>query len=288
MEAVAVFSFRSTERDELSFQKGEILKVTEMDEDPNWMMAELHGRKGYVPENYISVLPHPWFAGRVSRLQAEQQLHWQGIGVFLLRESESSPGEFSVSVSYGDMVEHFLILEGCGQYSVWEESFSSLNRLVEFYRSHSIARERAVYLKDPPDTHLHTPLHTHTPSHTPLHTHTPSHTPLHTHTPNPYLAEQYTPHPTHNTPHPTHNTPHPTHNTPHPTHNTPHPTHNTPHPTHNTPHPTHNTPHPTHNTPHPTHNTPHPTHNTPHPIHNTPLQIHHQTTAWYSNRPKRN
>ncbi|XP_031671731.1 GRB2-related adapter protein-like, partial [Oncorhynchus kisutch] len=154
-----------------------------MDEDPNWMMAELHGRRGYVPENYISLLPHPWFAGRVSRQQAEQRLRWEERGVFLVRESESSPGEFSVSVSYGDMVEHFLVLEGLGQYCVWEETFSSLNRLVDFYRSHSIAQERPVYLTDPPDT----PLHTHTPSHTPLHTHTPAHPLTHTamHLPDP-------------------------------------------------------------------------------------------------------
>ncbi|XP_031673194.1 tyrosine-protein kinase-like, partial [Oncorhynchus kisutch] len=158
-------------------------QVTEMDEDPNWMMAELHGRRGYVPENYISLLPHPWFAGRVSRQQAEQRLRWEERGVFLVRESESSPGEFSVSVSYGDMVEHFLVLEGLGQYCVWEETFSSLNRLVDFYRSHSIAQERPVYLTDPPDT----PLHTHTPSHTPLHTHTPAHPLTHTamHLPDP-------------------------------------------------------------------------------------------------------
>jgi len=48
------------------------------------------------------------------------------------------------------MVEHFRVLEGAGQYCVWEESFRSLNRLVDFYRSHSIAVERAVYLRDLP------------------------------------------------------------------------------------------------------------------------------------------
>ncbi|XP_041701101.1 GRB2-related adapter protein-like isoform X1 [Coregonus clupeaformis] len=184
MEAVAVFSFRATERDELSFQKGEILKVTEMDEDPNWMMAELHGKRGYVPENYISLLPHP----------------------------------------YGDMVEHFLVLEGLGQYCVWEETFSSLNRLVDFYRSHSIARERPVYLTDPPHTPSHTPLHTHTPAHPSTHTamHLPDpnpnpYTPLrtHTHTPNPYLAEHHTPNPNPNPHHPA-PTPNPNPNPHHP------------------------------------------------------------------------
>lgn len=48
------------------------------------------------------------------------------------------------------MVEHFRVLEGAGQYCVWEESFCSLNRLVDFYRGHSIAVERTVYLRDLP------------------------------------------------------------------------------------------------------------------------------------------
>lgn len=39
-----------------------------------------------------------WFARPVSRLEAEQRLRWQDTGVFLVRESESAPGEFSLSV----------------------------------------------------------------------------------------------------------------------------------------------------------------------------------------------
>ncbi|KAM3865029.1 GRB2-related adapter protein-like [Diretmus argenteus] len=153
MEAAALFSFTASEADEISFQKGDIIKVTEMEDDPNWFTAEIQGKRGYVPGNFISLLPHPWFAGRVSRQEAEMHLRWQAGGAFLVRESESAPGEFSVSVSYGDMVEHFRVLEGAGQYCIWDESFCSLNRLVDFYRSHSIAVERAVYLRDfPSDT----------------------------------------------------------------------------------------------------------------------------------------
>ncbi|XP_077380561.1 GRB2-related adapter protein-like [Festucalex cinctus] len=150
MEAVALFSFAASEADELSFQKGEVVKVTEMEEDSCWFVAEIEGKRGYVPENYISLLPHPWFAGRVSRLEAERRLHWRETGVFVVRESESAPGEFSVSVSYGDRVEHFRVLEGGGHYCIWDESFSSLNRLVDFYRTHSIAVEKVVCLRDPP------------------------------------------------------------------------------------------------------------------------------------------
>ncbi|XP_041789854.1 GRB2-related adapter protein-like isoform X4 [Chelmon rostratus] len=152
MEAVALFSFTASEADEISFQKGDVIKVTEMEDDSCWFTAEIRGKRGYVPENYISLLPYPWFAGRVSRLEAEKRLRWQDTGVFLVRESESAPGEFSVSVSYGERVEHFRVLEGGGQYCIWDESFCSLNRLVDFYRTHSIAVEKVVCLRDPPSS----------------------------------------------------------------------------------------------------------------------------------------
>ncbi|XP_034043366.1 GRB2-related adapter protein-like isoform X1 [Thalassophryne amazonica] len=148
MEATALFSFTASESDEISFHKGDIIKVIDAEEDSYWVTAEVHGRRGYVPQNYISLLPHPWFAGSVSRQEAEQRLRRQASGVFLIRESESAPGEFSLSVSYGDKVEHFRVLEGASQYCIWDESFCSLNQLVDFYRTHSIAVEKAVYLRD--------------------------------------------------------------------------------------------------------------------------------------------
>lgn len=52
--------------------------------------------------------------------------------------------------SYGDHVQHFKVLQDrCGQYYIWDETFSSLNELVEFYHSNSIAKERMVFLRDP-------------------------------------------------------------------------------------------------------------------------------------------
>ncbi|XP_033847412.1 GRB2-related adapter protein-like [Periophthalmus magnuspinnatus] len=169
MEAVALFTYSAAQPDEVSFNKGEVVKVTDM-EDESWFTAEVQGKRGYVPENYISLLPHPWFAGSITRMEAEQRLRWQDTGVFLVRESESAPGEFSLSVSYGERVEHFRVLEGGGQYCIWEESFCSLNRLLDFYRTHSISMEKPVLLKDPP-AHIVPPCgqnsHTHCPSNPP-------------------------------------------------------------------------------------------------------------------------
>ncbi|KAM9493548.1 GRB2 related adaptor protein a [Clarias gariepinus] len=149
MEAVAIYDFHATEIDELSFEKDDILKIINMEDDPNWYTAELMGRKGYVPKNYIELRPHTWFAGRISRLVSEGRLRQREFGAFLVRESESAPGEFSMSVSYGDHVQHFKVLKDReGQYFIWDEGFSSLNQLVDFYKSNSIAKERTVFLRE--------------------------------------------------------------------------------------------------------------------------------------------
>ncbi|XP_056158063.1 GRB2-related adapter protein-like, partial [Lampris incognitus] len=70
-------------------------------------------------------------------------------------DSASSPElkerfcDFFVDV-YGDHVQHFKVLQDrSSQYFIWEEVFSSLNELVEFYHSNSIAKERTVFLRDP-------------------------------------------------------------------------------------------------------------------------------------------
>ncbi|XP_043098198.1 GRB2 related adaptor protein b isoform X3 [Puntigrus tetrazona] len=102
-----------------------------------------------------------WFVGGISRQAAENRLRPLECGAFLIRESESTPGEFSVSVSYGDHVQHFKVLkDGLGQFFIWDEVFSSLNQLVDFYKINSIAKERTVFLKEPEGS-LARPRHAH-------------------------------------------------------------------------------------------------------------------------------
>ncbi|ETE72454.1 GRB2-related adapter protein-like protein, partial [Ophiophagus hannah] len=100
MEALALYNFQASEKDELAFKKGDTLKILNMEEDQNWYKAELCGLEGFVPKNYIKMKPHPWYSGKISRQGAEKALlkrrFW---GTFLIRESESSPGDFSISVT---------------------------------------------------------------------------------------------------------------------------------------------------------------------------------------------
>lgn len=86
MEAEAKHEFAATADDELSFPKGAVLKVSKprhlcsfwqcvllcykllcmnnlqilsMEEDRNWYKAELDGKEGYIPSNYIEMRQHP-------------------------------------------------------------------------------------------------------------------------------------------------------------------------------------------------------------------------------------
>ena len=72
--------------------------------------------------------PHNWYYGRITRADAEKLLsnkhegnfvfciyyffciHYLILGAFVVRVSESSPGDFSLSVKCGDGVQHFKVL----------------------------------------------------------------------------------------------------------------------------------------------------------------------------------
>lgn len=54
---------------------------------------------------------HSWFYGKIPRAKAEEMLNKQRHdGAFLIRESESAPGDFSLSVKYVFVILFFSIL----------------------------------------------------------------------------------------------------------------------------------------------------------------------------------
>ncbi|RDD40643.1 Growth factor receptor-bound protein 2 [Trichoplax sp. H2] len=150
MEADALHDFSATADDELSFQKGDILKIVSMDLDKNWYKAGLNGLYGFIPKNYIKLRPHPWYHGKITRAAAIRLLNDRNDGCFLVRESESSPGDFSLSVKYSEDVQHFKVLrDGSGKYFLWVVKFDSLNELVRYHTTSSISRSQSIFLKDP-------------------------------------------------------------------------------------------------------------------------------------------
>ncbi|GAB5355279.1 hypothetical protein AAMO2058_000191700 [Amorphochlora amoebiformis] len=50
----ALFDFTAEESEELTFKKGDLMKVLER--DPEWWVAELNGKKGFIPANYVKLV----------------------------------------------------------------------------------------------------------------------------------------------------------------------------------------------------------------------------------------
>ncbi|XP_040610033.1 GRB2-related adapter protein 2 isoform X2 [Mesocricetus auratus] len=147
MEAIAKFDFMASGEDELSFHTGDILKILSNQEE--WLKAELGSQEGYVPKNFIDIEFPEWFHEGLSRHQAENLLMGKEIGFFIIRASQSSPGDFSISVRHEDDVQHFKVMrDNKGNYFLWTEKFPSLNKLVDYYRTTSISKQKQIFLRD--------------------------------------------------------------------------------------------------------------------------------------------
>lgn len=136
---------------ELEFRAGDRLLILNLGDPVHWFNAEKNGQQGLVPENYIKIDIPNWYLGRIPRLTAEQILQGteQKEGAFLVRLSESSPSDFSLSVRCGKSVQHFRILkDNKNKYFLWTTTFNSLNELVEHYRSETVSRTSQIFLCD--------------------------------------------------------------------------------------------------------------------------------------------
>ncbi|XP_067085350.1 cytoplasmic protein NCK2a [Osmerus mordax] len=164
-----LYPFSSVTEEELNFEKGEVMEVVEKPEnDPEWWRCRTsRGLVGLVPKNYVAVLsdgaskPLPsspvhssplkrpvlgpvrvgkfagrdWYYGGITRNQAESVLNERAdVGDFLIRDSESSPSDFSVSLKAIGKNKHFKVLLADGSYCIGQRRFSSMEELVEHYK----------------------------------------------------------------------------------------------------------------------------------------------------------
>ncbi|MCI4395647.1 hypothetical protein PGIGA_G00194330 [Pangasianodon gigas] len=104
------------------------------------------GRSGYIPSNYVapvdSIQAEEWYFGKLGRKDAERQLFSTGNqrGSYLIRESETTKGAFSLSIRdwdevKGDHVKHYKIrkLDSGGYYITTRSQFHTLQQLVQHY-----------------------------------------------------------------------------------------------------------------------------------------------------------
>nr|BAF02920.1 protein tyrosine kinase src [Monosiga ovata] len=139
---LALYDYAARAEDDLTFKKGDKLLVLNQS-DGDWWQAQLvsSGQKGFIPSNYVakmqSIQAEDWFHGRIKRQDAEKVLLLCGQhGSFLIRESESKPGDYSLSVKEGDAVKHYHIRRmDDGSYFIARRiAFSTLAELVQHYK----------------------------------------------------------------------------------------------------------------------------------------------------------
>uniref|UniRef100_H3AQZ5 GRB2 related adaptor protein 2a n=1 Tax=Latimeria chalumnae TaxID=7897 RepID=H3AQZ5_LATCH len=149
MEALAKYDFNATGEDELSFRKGDLLKVNINIFHSHIIRAERASEREYIPHRDRSFQGQGWFHKGTSRHQAEEFLMGQELGFFIIRDSQSSPGDFSISVRHEDDVQHFKVMRDAkGNYFLWTEKFTSLNKLVDYYKTSSISKQKQIFLMD--------------------------------------------------------------------------------------------------------------------------------------------
>jgi len=131
---------------QLSVKKGDTVKINRMSYNRKWWeVTNSQGQKGWVPVSCVANLNIPleefsWYHGNISRADTELHLVNRVNGTFLIRESESRPGQYSISVNFDGAVFHYRIHKDSltSKYFVSPQSkFYSLSELVKYYSQNS-------------------------------------------------------------------------------------------------------------------------------------------------------
>lgn len=80
------------------------------------------------------MVSNSWYHPNLSNLEAERLLKEKGYdGSYLVRPSNTAPGQFSLSVRRGHKVTHFKIRRGDDSYILYGDHFQTLTQLVKYY-----------------------------------------------------------------------------------------------------------------------------------------------------------
>ncbi|CAH2067694.1 unnamed protein product, partial [Iphiclides podalirius] len=169
---VALYSFTSNNEAELSFEKGDRLEIVERPpSDPEWFRArDSRGQLGLVPKNYLQELAdylaqpyceaseggravagaggsggggagggaplgRAWYYGAITRHHCDALLDQHGHdGDFLIRDSETNVGDYSVSLKAPGRNKHFRVHVEGSLYCIGQRKFPALDQLVAHYQ----------------------------------------------------------------------------------------------------------------------------------------------------------
>ncbi|XP_017784883.1 PREDICTED: tyrosine-protein kinase Abl isoform X2 [Nicrophorus vespilloides] len=145
---VALYDFQAGGENQLSLKKGEQVRILSYNKSGEWCEAHSSSNKvGWVPSNYVtpvnSLEKHSWYHGPISRNAAEYLLSSGINGSFLVRESESSPGQRSISLRYEGRVYHYRINEDA-EGKVFVTAESKFNTLAELVHHHSMQSDGLI------------------------------------------------------------------------------------------------------------------------------------------------
>uniref|UniRef100_A0A0N4ZLX0 Tyrosine-protein kinase n=1 Tax=Parastrongyloides trichosuri TaxID=131310 RepID=A0A0N4ZLX0_PARTI len=146
---IVLYDFHGVCEEQMTVREGDRIRILGYNSTGEWCEAQLISSKrndkrrlnciGWIPSSYIASLSSlekfNWYHGKISRNDSEVLLSSGINGSFLVRESESSPGQFSITVRFDTRVYHYRINVDRNNYLYItpEAKFKTLSELVEHH-----------------------------------------------------------------------------------------------------------------------------------------------------------
>ncbi|CAB3410185.1 unnamed protein product [Caenorhabditis bovis] len=154
-----LFDFNGNGPEQLTVKKNDQVRVLGYNKGGEWTEAVLYqvrngnsqrkvGQVGWVPSNFIAPLHcldrYSWYHGKISRGEAEYILGSGITGSFLVRESETSIGHYSISVRYEGRVYHYRINVDSISEKLYITQDFKFGTLPELVHHHSVTADGLI------------------------------------------------------------------------------------------------------------------------------------------------
>lgn len=141
---IAIHDFQAAGSNQLTIRTGEELAIIRFNDTEEWCEGQArNGNIGWLPSSYVkpvnSLEKHSWYHGPISRNAAEYLLSSGINGSFLVRESESNPGQLSISLRFDSRVYHYRVSHAPDgkMYVSTDNRFTSIAELIHHHSKHA-------------------------------------------------------------------------------------------------------------------------------------------------------